>query len=87
MSARGHEQSPPPETAAALNIPSHPGVPTRCATIVSNILESASMLQAPVYEGPCAASALPAKTESSAITLTTMEIRFRMMASLLGEGT
>ena len=26
-SARAHEQSPPPETAAAWNIPSHPGVP------------------------------------------------------------
>ena len=42
------------------------------------------MLQAPTYAGPWPASALPAKAKSSAITLTTMEIRFRMMASLFG---
>jgi len=82
----GQEQSPPPETDAAWNIPSHPGLPMRWATMVSTILESCSMLQAPTYVGPGAASALPAKTESRAITLTTMEIRFRMMASLFGRG-
>jgi hypothetical protein len=86
-SGLGHEQLPPPETAAAWNIPSHPGEPMRCATMVSNILASASMLQAPAYAGPCAASALPEKTESRAITLTAMEIRFRIMASSFGEGT
>ena len=52
--------------------------------MVSIIVESWSMLQAPTYAGPWSASALLAKAKSRTITLTTMEIRFRMMASLLG---